>query len=40
MDWPTFIIDATRAVAFVIAINVPIAVFMLFLGGPKKAVQP
>ena len=40
MDWLTFAADAARALALVVAVNVPIAVFMLFLAGPKKAVRP
>ncbi len=40
MDWSTFAFDAARAIALVAAVNVPIAVFMLFLAGPKKAAQP
>jgi hypothetical protein len=39
MDWSTFAFDAARAIVLVAAVNVPIAVFMLFLAGPKKAVQ-
>ena len=40
MDWFTFTADAVRAIALVAMVNVPIAVFMLFLAGPKKTAQP
>jgi hypothetical protein len=39
MDWSMFALDAARAVALVAAINVPIAILMLFLAGPERVEQ-
>ena len=39
MDWWTIASGAVSAIALVVAINIPIAIFMLFLGGPEKAGQ-
>jgi hypothetical protein len=36
MDWLTFAADAARAVAFVTAINVPIALLLIFLARRKR----
>ena len=33
MDWLTFAVDMACAVALVLAVNVPIAIVMLFLAG-------
>ena len=39
MVWLAMASDIVRTIAIVVAINIPIAVFMLFLAGPKKAGQ-
>ncbi len=36
MDWLTFVADAARAVALVTAINVPIALFLIFLARRRR----
>ena len=36
MDWSTFAFEAARATVLIAAINLPIAVFMLFLAAPEK----
>ena len=36
MDWSTFAPDLAREIALIAAINLPIAVFMLFLARRKN----
>ena len=40
MDLFTFATDAARAVALVTAINVPIALLLIFLAGRKRSSRP
>ena len=39
MHWATVVADMGRAIALVAAINVPIALILVFLAGRKKVKQ-
>jgi len=39
MHWATVVADTGRAIVLVVAINVPIAIVLVFLAGGKKVKQ-